>query len=259
MTPRSWRIVAAGELRDLWWGGGRGPTLLFAHSILLSVITYLAATNQVLNFLEQREAVSLTLSVSVAVAVLVTLIVSADSISGERERGTLEAILLAPVSRQAIVAGKLLAAMSLWLGAYVVTLPYVWVLGRGVGVVSQAALVGLLAGTVTALAVATIGLVISALSRSNRLSLSVCLLLLLALFAPTQLPTGPTGAFGSALARINPIDSALRYLSSVLVAGHAWPHEAPLLVSPLAVAVLGLALLGFLADRLVVLTPGRSS
>jgi signal transduction histidine kinase len=37
----------------------------------------------------------------------VTLVVSADAISGERERGTLESLLLAPIGRRAIVAGKL--------------------------------------------------------------------------------------------------------------------------------------------------------
>ena len=47
---------------------------LFAFSLLLSVITYLAATNSALNFLEQREAVNLTLQVAVAVGALLDLL-----------------------------------------------------------------------------------------------------------------------------------------------------------------------------------------
>lgn len=106
-----WWVIPAQECRDLWVGG-RGLVLVVAVSVLLSVVTYLAATNQVLNFLEQREAVNLVLQVAVAVGVLSTLIVSADAISGERERGTFESLLLTPVPRRAIGLGKAAAALS---------------------------------------------------------------------------------------------------------------------------------------------------
>jgi ABC-2 type transport system permease protein len=155
-----WRVVAEQECRDLWVGG-RGPLLLFAFSVLLSGVTYLGATNQVLNFLEQREAVNLTLQIAVAVGVLVTLVVSADAVSGERERGTLESLLLTPVSRRGIVMGKLVATLSLWFAAFLVSVPYVWVLGRGVSIVVQALLLGLLVGTLLAVALAALGLLIS--------------------------------------------------------------------------------------------------
>jgi ABC-2 type transport system permease protein len=252
-----WSTVAAQECRDLWLGG-RGPVLLVIVSILLSTVTYLAASNQILNFLEQREAVNLTLQVAVAVGALITLMVSADAISGERERGTLEALLLTPVSRRAIAVGKLAAALSLWLGALAVTVPYIWVLGRGVALVGPALLAGLAVGTLTALALSAVGLLISARSVSNKVSLSVSLLLLLALFAPTQLPTGPQGPFGEILPRLNPVDSALRYLTAVLVSGHHWAGELPLLAAPATVAVLGVAALTSYAQRLVGLLPGTN-
>ena len=85
------------ELRDLWLGG-RALVLAFAFSLLLSVIAYLVATNQALNFLEQRETVNLTLQVGIAVGALLALLTAADAVSGERERGTLESLLLTPVS-----------------------------------------------------------------------------------------------------------------------------------------------------------------
>ena len=254
-----WRIVAAQESRDLWIGG-RALALLFAFSVLLSVVTYLAATNQVLNFLEQREAVNLTLQVAVAVGVLVTLVVAADGISGERERGTLESLLLAPVSRRAIVVGKLVAAVSLWFAAFVVAVPYVWVLGRGVHVVGPALLLGGLVGTLLAVALAALGLLISALSGSNKVSVAVGLFLLLALFAPTQLPGGlPQGWFGDLLNAVNPVASGMRYVSAVLVTGHDWTRDLAYLVSPLATATLAGGVLIGAADRLVRLTGGVSA
>src|SRR6266576_2267816 len=125
------RVVTGQELRDLWLGG-RGLVLGFAFSLLLSVISYLVATNRALNFLEQRESVNLTLQVAIAVGALLALLTAADAVSGERERGTLESLLVTPVSRLEISLGKLLAALSLWVVAFAITLPYVWFLARGV-------------------------------------------------------------------------------------------------------------------------------
>jgi ABC-2 type transport system permease protein len=247
----SWRVVAGQEIRDLWLSG-RGLLLLFGFSLLLSAVTYLTATNLDINFLEQREAVALILQVAVAVGVLVTLVVSADGISGERERGTLESLLLTPVSRRAVVGGKLAAALTLWLGAFVVTVPYVWVVGRGVRIVAPALLVGLLVGTVVAVALGAFGLLVSGVSRSNKASLAVSLFVLLALFAPTQLPSGlPQGWFFEILLRANPVASALHYLSAVLVAGHGWTRDLSYLASPLIAAALAGGALAAAAPRIV--------
>jgi ABC-2 type transport system permease protein len=249
------RVVAEQECRDLW-ASGRGPLLLFAFSLLLSVMTYLAATNQLLNFLEQREALNLTAQVAVAVGVLVTLVVSADAISGERERGTLEGLLLTPVSRRAIVLGKLTAALTLWLATFLASVPYLWVLGRGVSLVGTALLVSLVTGTLLALALGSLGLLISGLAGSNKVSLAVSFFVLLALFAPTQLPPMPASWLGDLLVRINPVHSALSYIDALLVKGHPWSRELSYVVSPLAAAVLACGALLVAGPRLVRLTGG---
>ena len=140
-----WLVVLGQELRDLWLGG-RGLVLSFAFSLLVGIIAYLVATNTDLNFLEQRESTSLTLQVAIAVGGMLTLLVAADAVSGERERGTLETLLLTPVSRRELATGKLLASLSLWFAAFVITVPYVWFLGHGVGIVDEALVAGLRSG-----------------------------------------------------------------------------------------------------------------
>ncbi len=252
-----WTVVAGQECRDLWLSG-RAPVLLLVFSVLLSAVTYLAATNQILNFLEQREAVNLTVQIAVAVGVLVTLVVSADAISGERERGTLESLLLTPVSRRAIVMGKLAAALSLWLAAFLVSVPYVWVLGRGVSVVGPALTLGLMVGTLLAVALAAFGLIVSALSSSNKFSLAVSFFVLLALFAPTQLPTMASSPLGNVLVRVNPVGAGLHYLSAVLVTGHSWTRDLSYLVSPVLTAVVATTVLLVAAPRIVRLIGGVS-
>jgi ABC-2 type transport system permease protein len=229
-------IVLGQELRDLWLGG-RGLVLSFAFSLLLSIIAYLVATNRALNFLEQRETVNLTLQVAVAVGALLALLAAADAISGERERGTFESLLLTPVSKLDLTAGKLAAALSLWVVAFVITIPYVWFLGRGVGIAVAALAAGIVVGTLLAVFLASLGLLISVFATSNRTSLSLALFLLLALFAPTQLPSSAQqGWAGEALLRLNPMTAGEHYIGKLVVNGHACTQDAAWLLSPLVCA-----------------------
>jgi len=253
---RGWLIVVQQELRDLWLGG-RGLILVLAFSLLLSVIAYLTATNRALNFLEQRESVNLTLQVAVAVGSLLALLVAADAISGERERSTLESLLLTPVRRVDVIGGKLLAALSLWLAAFVVAIPYVWFLGRGIGLVGDALVVGLAVGTLLAVFLASFGIVVSVFARSNRVSLSLSLFLLLAVFAPTQLPSSAQkGWAGELLLRVNPVTAGEHYVGKLVVDGHAWREDFSWLVSPLIAAALFATLAVIAGSRFLILGRG---
>ena len=237
--PGDWTIVGRQEARDLWLGG-RGLVLTLAFSVLLSVIAYLVATNEALNYLEQRETVNLSLQVAMAVGALLALLAAANAVSGERERGTLESLLLTPASRPGIAIGKLVAALSLWIAAYLVTVPYVWFLGRDVGVVGQALGAGALVGTLLAVFLAALGLAISIIAGSNRMSLSVSLFALLALYAPSQLPSGAQkGWAGDLLLRVNPMTAGSHYVDRIVVGGHPWGDALSWLAAPVAGAVIG--------------------
>ena len=238
--PGGWTTVCVQELRELWLGG-RGLALALAFSLLLSVIAYLTATNEALNFLEQRESVNLTLQVAIAVGGLLALLAAADTVSGERERGTLESMLLTPVSRLAITVGKLVAPLSLWLAAFAITVPYVWFLGRGIGIVDDALVTGFVVGTLIAIFLASLGVIVSVFANSNRVSLSVSLFLLLALYAPTQLPSSAQrGWAGELLLKVNPVTAGEHYVGKIVVSAHPWSQDASWLLAP-AVAATALA------------------
>lgn len=250
-----WPIVCGQELRDLWVSGP-GPLLAVAFSALLGIIAYLAATNRALNFLEQRESIGLTLQVAVAVGALLVLLASADAISGSRERGTLESLLVTPVSRTGLAFGKLVAALSLWWVAFAIAIPFVWFLGRGIGVVGTALVVGLVVGTLEALFLGAFALVVSIFARSNRVALGSCLFTLLALFAPTMLPTGAgKGWFGTFLEKINPLAAGGHFVGRLVVDGHSVDAERIWLVSPVVGAVVGLIAVAY-ASRAIALRGG---
>jgi ABC-2 type transport system permease protein len=246
-----WAVIADRELRDLWVAG-RGLPLLLAFAVLIAITFYLAATNRALNFLEGREAVNLTLQMAVAVGDLLVLLVAADAISGERERETLETLLLASVSRRSVIVGKAIAALSLWVATIAVTIPYLWFLARGVGLAGVSVLGGLVVGGLLAVFLTGYGLIISMFSATNRISLAVSLFGLLAIYAPSQLPAGAKrGWVADLLLRIDPMTSGLHYLESVIVDGHPIARDADWLAAPVIAAAfatgIGLAVAGRLA------------
>lgn len=242
-TPAAIRIVARRELRDLWLRG-RGLPLLIAYAFLLSVSSYVTATNRELNFLEQREALDQTLQIAVATAGLLVLVAAADVVSGERDRATLEPLMVMPIRREALLAGKAIAVLSLWFAAYLCAVPYVVYLSRGTRVTAAALVGGLIVGTALAVFAASAGLALSVITSTSRVSTSLGLFLLVALFAPTQLPTSARQAwFGNMLMHVNPFTSGLRYISKLVVDANGYSDDAGWLVGPLiaAVGVAGIA------------------
>jgi len=257
-ATRSAVAVAEQELRDLWLSG-RGVAMMLAFTVLMSVITYLVASNQELNFLEQREAVSLTLQVAVAVGGLLVVLVAADAVSGERERGTLESLLLTPSPRRSIIVGKGVAAVSLWLGAFALAVPYIWWIGRDVGTFGTAVAGGLLVGTLLALALTGVGLLVTTFSQSNGLSLALSFVVLLALYAPHQMPAEATrGWAGELVQRLDPFSAGLLYLERLIVNDHSLTQDAALLVVPALCAVV-LPALALLAGGRLSLSPRGGS
>ena len=118
----AWQVVLIRELSDLWIGG-KALYLVLIYSVLLGVIAFVMASNSELSLIPPQEMVFETLKISIAFGGFIGLIIGADSISGERERSTLEWLLLTPASRRQMVMGKFLAAASPWPAALVISIP----------------------------------------------------------------------------------------------------------------------------------------
>src|SRR3990172_6316108 len=147
----AWWLVFTRELADLWIGG-KAFNMILIYSILLGVMVYIYSFNTELSLIPPKEAVYEMLKNAMAFCMFVGLVIGADSLSGERERSTLESLLLTPVSRRQIVAGKFLAGISSWPVSLLIAIPYLYVLSQGDEVLLPAILWGLLTGTVLVLA-----------------------------------------------------------------------------------------------------------
>jgi ABC-type transport system involved in cytochrome c biogenesis permease component len=212
-----WWLVCKRELVELWLGG-RVLVLLILFSALMSVTAVMQQIESGVSTIPPAELVFILAQAVITFGLLIGLIVGADSISGERERGTLETLLLAPSSRRQIVTGKFLAAMSPWPAAFVISIPYLVVLAQGDDVLLPALGLTALAGTLLALAFAALGVLVSIWSNSNRVSLFASLLIYVLFLIPTMWSGfAQKGDLGYLIQKLNPMQGASAFLEKVLV------------------------------------------
>jgi ABC-2 type transport system permease protein len=178
----TWWVVLKRELGELWFGG-KALILILIYTGLLGFYSWLMATNNELNLLPLKEMVYEMVKAAIAVSMCICVIIAAESVSGERERATLEGLLLTPASRKEIVFGKFLAAVSPWPVAYAIAVPYWYAVSQGDPVFGRAALWGGVVGSVLAPLLAGAGMLVSigcnTVKTSMVGSLAIYLLLLL--------------------------------------------------------------------------------
>jgi ABC-2 type transport system permease protein len=250
-TRGAWRVVFKQEVVELWVGG-RALNLLILYSLLLGLMTFLLATNTELNLIPPKEMVFLTLMNTISFGVFIGMIVGADGISGERERGTLEVLLLTPASRRQLILGKLLASLTAWPAAFLISLPALLVVSQGDEVFGQAVFLGAIIGTALAIAFAGFGLLVSTWSNANKTSMFICLIVWLLLFMLTQLPGEvQKGDFGYFVQRLNPMQATSEFMEKVLVNHRTfWERDEYLRSSVIAVVGVLFLLFVIAAPRL---------
>jgi len=246
-----WTLVLTQELRELWVGG-RALNLLVLFSVLMSGTAFLLATNTELSLATPRLAMVTMLQSAITFGLFIGLIVAAESVSGERERATLEPLLLTPADRRQVVLGKYLAALSPWPAAMALAIPYIVVLAQGDVALDIALVWGAALGTLLVASFVGIGLLASIWSGSSRSSLFVALLIYLLALLPAQLPgefvASPAGAAVQALV---PLESVRQFLNQYLVDGVALDDARLLLIAPtVALVAILVMVFGVAAPRL---------
>jgi len=252
-----WRLVLRQELVELWAGGkALGGLVLFA--VLMSITAYLLATNYEISLAPLKQTVVVALTAAVTFGLFFGLVVAAESISGERERATLEPLLLTPTSHRQIVLGKLLNALSPWPAAFAVSVPYIVTLARGESVVWPALFWGALIGTVLAVGFAAFGMLVSIWSDSSRMSLFVCLLVYAVSLVPSQLPTEfQVSRLGTLIAAVDPVEAAAQVVDRAVQYSEPFSQVWPFVLAPVVFTALVVWVLFALGAPRLALQAGR--
>lgn len=242
-----WWLVFKQELTDLWVGG-RVLILLILFTVLMSITSVMRDVESQLSLIPPAEMVFLTLLGSISFGLFIGLILGADSISGERERATLETLLLTPTSRRQLVLGKFLAALSPWPVALLLSVPYMAVMAQGGPVLGQAIISGALLGSVLAIAFTGFGMLVSIWSKSNKMSLFVSLLVYIIFLIPTQFPgSAQKGDLGYFIQQLNPMQASSEFLEKILVNNRTVQERQTYLYAAILAAVVIVALLFLVA------------
>jgi len=259
----TWAIVLRRELRDLWIGG-KALYLVLLHTVLLGAYSFLLASNAEVNLLPRVEMISEIVKASITVGLFICLIIGADGVAGERERGTLEGILLTPASRRQFLVGKLLAALSPWPVALTISIPYWMVLSKGEPVFWTALLWGSVLGTLLAPALAGIGMLVSTWCNSNKSSMLASLGVYLLLLLPTEIARPGVTQTATEIQRaaiyqwVNPWHGASEFLGRMIMFGASPGEFAHLLTLPVIFPFLILVLLLVFASQALRLDPGTA-
>jgi ABC-2 type transport system permease protein len=166
--------------------------------------------------------------------------------------------LLTPANRRQIIMGKFLAAFSIWPVAYVIAIPYLYVLAQGDAVLGPALFWGAVTGTILMVGYTAVGMLVSFWSGTNKVSYFIALGIYAALLIPAELPGKSAGAAGQFMQWINPMASVNHFLSKHLVNYRSFAEFWTWLITALVLAVVSMAVLFFVGAGLR-LEPGRKS
>ena len=253
-----WWLVFIRELADLWIGG-KALNMILIYSVLMGIMVYVYSYNSELSLIPPKEMVYEMLKNAMAVSLFIGLVIGADMLSGERERNTLESLLLTPAKRGQIVFGKFLAGISPWPAALLIAIPYLIVVSQGDEVLGPAILWGAITGSILVPAYTGLGMLVSFWSSSNKVSYFVSLGVYILFLVPAQLPgRAQTGAAGQFLQWVNPLAAVNHFLSKHLVNYRTIAEFWTWLISPVAFAALVLGLLFVIAGPGLRLEAGRS-
>ncbi|MFN2219991.1 MAG: ABC transporter permease, partial [Anaerolineae bacterium] len=195
----------------------------------------LLISNQELSLLDNAQVVYMLAGTVTAAGAVIAVILGADAFAGERERGTLVPLLIAPIATSELVNGKALGLVSAWGLMYLLSLPYLWAVGVGGQNLAQAIFYLALFGTPVVLGFGYLAMALSARSGSVLTSLLTSLIVLL--FTTSPLLLGPglrNSAIGRALDAVNPFSGALNTYDAVIIDSDPFPAQLPRLALVLA-------------------------
>lgn len=215
MSPSA--LIALKEAKELL-ASSRGLAWVLALSLVLSALSLVLISSAELSLLDNAQVVYMMMGTVTALGGVLAVALGSDALAGERERGSLMPLLLAPITPVEIVLGKMGGQVAGWTVMYLISLPYVWAIGSSGQNLVQSITYLALFGTPVVLGFGFLAIGLSARVRSVRSALLISLILLLLLASPLLLgPSLRQSAIGHLFDAVNPFSAALNTFDSVVI------------------------------------------
>ncbi len=126
--------IAAKEAKKNLHGARVSMWAVISAIVLALTSSNLLLTDGEISLSDQGEILYSVTSLAVGLGLLVTGLLAADSMVGEKRRATPEEVFLTPTKRGALLLGKVLGVMPVWLLIFAISAPYILVVGFGTSV-----------------------------------------------------------------------------------------------------------------------------
>ena len=196
----------------------RGSVLFLIAGMVLSAFSILLVGNTELSLLDNAQAVYMMCGIIVTLGSLIAVIRGSDGFAGERERDTLEPLMLTPATTQNLAQAKLIGILFTWMILFCISIPYLWAVGStGQNLWSTIPYL-FTTGTLLVLIFASASLALSSKTRSFKSALSMGLTLLLLAGSPVVLgPSLRQSTVGRLMDLVNPVAAVLNTLDSTII------------------------------------------
>ena len=196
----------------------RGLSWLLCMAVALSTFGLLLISNVELSLLDNAQVVYDMAAIMTGLGALLALIVGIDTVGGERERSSLIPLLLVPLSRTAILVGKLHGVAIAWAVLYLLALPYLWSVGSTGQNLGDAMLATAVFGTPVVLGFSFLGMILGNVLRSTRAALTIGLVVMLVAASPIIIgPSLRQSMIGQMFDIINPISAAVNSYDGIII------------------------------------------
>jgi ABC-2 type transport system permease protein len=196
----------------------RGYLWYILTSVILSILSYLFLTNIELSLIDQSTMIFFLMEAVLSLGIMRSIIYGSDSYAGEIERGTMEVLLLTPIRKTSIAFGKFAVSVINWFILFLISIPYILVVGKSGQNISAAITYLFILGTLIIMIVTSFNMILSIKLKSVKNAVLVGMLVFFLLGTAIILPPSlKHSSFIRYLDIINPVAAAVNSFDSVVI------------------------------------------
>ena len=225
--------------------------IYFAVTLLFSGLALSFVSVKELSLLAQVEVNMTFMKVVLGISILVTIIIGSNMYAGERERETLESLLLSPLSKAQITFGKLVGLLLFWFIISLLSLPYFFALSMGTDIFVKALVFLYLICFPLVIGFAALSLGFSAILSSTKSSTLLSFVLFLVTAIPMFLSTTmKKSGFAHIVDTVSPLSRSMLTLKDYFVNRLGFTVLMVDLLPVLVFLILSIALLLFANNKI---------
>lgn len=196
----------------------KGLWIFFAITILFSGLAFSFISVKELSLLAQVEVNMTFMKVMIGLSALVSLVLGSTMYSSEKEQGTLESLMLTPLSRMQITVSKLIGNIVFWLVISVLSLPYFYGLTIGTDLFPRVVVFLYFIALPLIISFTCLSLAFSAWLSSTKNALMLSIILFIVTAMPMFLSTTmKKSGFAYLFDRVSPVSSSLLAMKDYFV------------------------------------------